>query len=345
MTRKMKALGKLKREPGLWLYEAPFPTIGPNDLLVKVKKAAICGTDLHIYKWDAWSQQRVPVPLTTGHEFVAVVEQVGSEVKNFAPGDRIVGEGHLVCGHCRNCRAGYRHLCRNTIGIGYDCTGCFSEYFALPASNAVLIPKDISDDIASILDPLGNATHTALTFNLVGEDVLVTGAGPIGLMGALIARHVGARKIVITDISDFRLSLAKKLGIEHAVNVAKTDLKDTMKRIGITEGFGVGLEMSGHAAGINQMIDCMNWGGKLALLGILPEGVGVEWSKVIFRSLTLQGIYGRQMFETWYKMIAMLQSGLNVSEIITHRYHYTEFQKAFDVIAKGECGKVILEWS
>lgn len=340
----MKALGKIKREPGIWLYDAPIPTYGPNDLLIKVKKTAICGTDLHIYKWDAWSQNRVPVPLTTGHEFVGVVEKVGSEVKNFKPKDRVVGEGHLVCGHCRNCRAGLRHLCRNTVGVGYDCTGCFAEYFVLPALNAVPIPPDINDEIASILDPLGNATHTALAFDLVGEDVLVTGAGPIGIMGALIARHVGARRIVITDVSDYRLNLARQVGIEHTVNVATTDLQEVMRRIGISEGFGVGLEMSGHGAGINQMIDCMNWGGKLALLGILPEGVGIEWSKVIFRSLTLQGIYGREMFETWHKMIAMLQSGLDISHIITHRYPYTEFQKAFDALAKGECGKVILEW-
>lgn len=345
MTKQtMKALGKLKREPGIWLYDTPIPSFKPNDLFVKVKKAAICGTDLHIYKWDAWSQSRVPVPLTTGHEFVGVVEKVGSEVTNFKPGDRIVGEGHLICGHCRNCRAGYRHLCRNTIGVGYDCTGCFSEYYVLPASNAILIPKEISDDVASILDPLGNATHTALSFDLVGEDVLITGAGPIGLFGALIARHVGARKIVVTDISQYRLDLAKKLGVEHTVNVANTDLEKVMKKIGMVEGFDIGLEMSGHNAGLNQMISSMNWGGKIALLGLIPDNVGIEWSKVIFRSLTIEGIYGRQMYETWYKMIAMLQSGLDVSKVITHRFHYTDFQKAFDAIAKGECGKVILDW-
>jgi threonine 3-dehydrogenase len=344
MTRMMKALGKLERKPGLWLYEAPIPTYGPNDLFIKVKKAAICGTDLHIYKWDEWSQNRVPVPLTTGHEFVGVVEKVGSEVKNFKPGDRIAGEGHLICGHCRNCRAGNRHLCRNTFGFGYDCTGCFSEYFTLPASNAIPLPKEISDDVASILDPLGNATHTALSFDLVGEDVLVTGAGPIGLMGALIAKHVGARKVVITDVSEYRLNLAKKIGIQHTVQVNKASLHDTMKQIGIVEGFDVGLEMSGYGPALNQMIDTMNWGGKIALLGIVPDNVGVAWSKVIFRSLTLKGIYGREMYETWYKMIAMIQSGLDVSKVITHKFHYTDFQKAFDAIGKGECGKVILEW-
>lgn len=345
MTRMMKALGKLKREPGIWLYDAPFPTYGPNDLLVKVKKAAICGTDLHIYKWDEWSQNRVPVPLTTGHEFVGVVEKVGSEVKGFKPGDRIVGEGHLICGHCRNCRAGRLHLCRNTIGVGYDATGCFSEYYALPAYNAILIPEEISDEVASILDPLGNSVHTALSFDLIGEDVLITGAGPIGLMGALVALHIGARNVVITDINDSRLALAKKVGIHHTVNVSKTNLQETMKKIGMTEGFDVGLEMSGNGIALNQMIDAMNWGGKIALLGILPDGVGVSWSKVIFRSLNLKGIYGREMFETWHKMIAMLQSGLDISKIITHKFHYTDYQKAFDAINKGECGKVILDWS
>ncbi len=341
----MKALGKLKKEPGLWLYDAPMPTYGHNDLLVKVKKTAICGTDLHIYKWDEWAQKTIPVPMTTGHEFVGVVEKVGQDVKGFKVGDRIAGEGHLVCGTCRNCRAGARHLCRNTIGIGVNTTGCFAEYIAIPASNAVLVPKEISDDIASFFDPLGNAVHTALSFDLVGEDVLVTGAGPIGIMGATIARHVGARHVVITDISEYRLKLAKELGIEHTVNVATTKLQDVMKKLGIVEGFDVGLEMSGHPAGLNQMIDVMNHGGKMALLGILPDGAGVPWSKVIFHSLTLKGIYGRQMYETWYKMIAMLQSGLNISKIVTHKLHYTEFQKGFDAISQGACGKVILEWS
>lgn len=341
----MKALGKLKKEPGLWLYDAPMPHCGPNDLLVKVKKTAICGTDLHIYKWDEWAQKTIPVPMTTGHEFVGIVEKVGGEVKNFKAGDRIAGEGHLVCGHCRNCRAGLRHLCRNTVGVGVNTTGCFAEYIAIPASNAFLVPKGISDDIASFLDPLGNAVHTALSFDLVGEDVLVTGAGPIGIMGAAVARHVGARHVVITDISDYRLDLARQLGVKHTVNVAHEKLTDTMKKLGMQEGFDVGLEMSGHPAGLNQMIDAMNHGGKMALLGILPDGAGIPWTKAIFHSLTFKCIYGRQMYETWYKMAAMLQSGLDVSKIITHELPYTEFQKGFDVIAKGACGKVILEWS
>jgi len=341
----MKALGKLKKEPGLWLYDAPMPVHGNNDLLVKVKKTAICGTDLHIYKWDAWAQKTIPVPMTTGHEFVGIVEKIGRDVKNFKVGDRIAGEGHLVCGYCRNCRAGSRHLCRNTVGIGVNTTGCFAEYIAIPASNAFLVPDGISDDVASFLDPLGNAVHTALSFDLVGEDVLVTGAGPIGIMGALVARHVGARYIVITDISEYRLDLARKLGVKHAINVATTKLPDVMKQIGIKEGFDVGLEMSGSSAGFNQMIDVMNHGGKLALLGILPDGVSIPWSKAIFHSLTFKCIYGRQMYETWYKMASMLQSGLDVSKIITHKLHYTEFQKGFDVIEQGSCGKVILEWS
>ncbi len=341
----MKALGKLKKEPGLWLYDAPMPKCGDRDVLVKIKKTAICGTDLHIYKWDEWAQKTVPVPMTTGHEFVGVIEKVGKDVHNFKAGDRIVGEGHLVCDTCRACRAGARHLCRNTVGIGYHATGCFAEYFALPATNAVLIPKEISDDVASILDPLGNATHTALSFDLVGEDVLVTGAGPLGIMAALIAKHVGARHVVITDVSEYRLKLAKQVGIVNAINVATTDLKDVMKKLSIVEGFDVGLEMSGHPGGFNQMIDLMNHGGKMALLGILPDGIGVPWSKVIFHSLTLKGIYGRQMYETWYKMISMLQSGLDISKIVTHKLHYTEFQKGFDVISQGLCGKVILEWS
>ena len=341
----MKALGKLKKEPGLWLYEAPMPVCGDFDLLVKVKKTAICGTDLHIYKWDAWAQATIPVPMTTGHEFVGVVTQVGKDVKGFKIGDRISGEGHLVCGLCRNCRAGFRHLCSNTIGIGVNTTGCFAEYIALPASNAVHVPDYVSDDVASFLDPLGNAAHTALSFDLVGEDVLVTGAGPIGILGALIAQHVGACKVVITDISDYRLSLARQLGIKHAVNVQKTDLRDEMKKLGIKEGFTVGLEMSGSGLAFNQMIHAMNHGGKIAILGIIPDGVSIPWTYAIFHSLTFKCIYGREMYETWYKTIAMLGSGLDVSKIVTHPLHYTEFEKGFNAIIRGECGKVVLDWS
>ncbi len=340
----MKALGKLKKETGLWLYDAPMPEIGPNDVLIKVKKTAICGTDLHIYKWDEWAQATIPVPMTVGHEFTGVVEAVGSEVKNVKPGDRISGEGHLVCGVCRNCRAGKRHLCRNTIGIGVNRTGCFAEYISMPSSNVFLLPKEINDDVASFLDPLGNAVHTTLSFDLVGEDVLITGAGPIGIMAALIARHVGARHIVITEISEYRIQLAKKVGIKNVINVGKTDLRDVMKHLGMTEGFDIGLEMSGSPKAFNQMIDAMMYGGKIALLGILPAGIGIDWTKVIFKSLILKGIYGREMYETWYKMASMLQSGLNVSGVITHKFPADQFQKAFDVMVAGESGKVILEW-
>jgi threonine 3-dehydrogenase len=341
----MKAIGKLKKEPGLWLYDAPMPEIGPTDILVKVKKASLCGTDLHIYDWDAWAQMTIPVPMTIGHEFCGVVDKVGSHVRGFKVGDRIAGEGHVTCGHCRNCRAGKRHLCRNTLGVGVNRTGCFAEYVAIPAENAFLIPKEISDDIASIFDPLGNAVHTTLSFDLVGEDVLITGAGPIGMMASAIARHVGARHVVITNRNDYRLSLAKKMGATRAVNVMNEQLPQVMKELGMQEGFDVGLEMSGSPAALNLMIDSMNHGGKLALLGILPDQAGVDWTKVIFKSLFIKGIYGREMFETWYKMVSMLQSGLDVSAVITHKFPYTEFQKGFDALKLGQSGKVVLEWS
>lgn len=341
----MKALGKLKREPGLWLYDAPKPTIGPSDLLVKIKKTAICGTDLHIYQWDKWAEKTIPVPMTVGHEFVGVVEEVGKDVTAFKPGDRISGEGHLICGQCRNCRAGKLHLCRNTLGVGVNRTGCFAEYLAIPASNAFIVPPEISDDVASFLDPLGNAVHTALSFDLVGEDVLITGAGPIGIMAAAIARHVGARHVVITDINEYRLGLAKKMGVSAAVNVSKQNLTDVMKDLGMVEGFDVGLEMSGSPAAFQDMIDAMNHGGKIALLGILPDGAPIDWTKVIFKSLILKGIYGREMYETWYKMASMLQSGLDVSSIVTHKFPVQDFQKAFNIMLQGQSGKVILEWS
>ena len=341
----MKAIGKLKKEPGLWLYDAPMPEIGPTDLLIKVKKASLCGTDLHIYDWDAWAQKTIPVPMTIGHEFCGVVDKVGSHVKGFKVGDRIAGEGHVTCGHCRNCRAGKRHLCRNTLGVGVNRTGCFAEYVAIPADNAFLVPKEISDDIASIFDPLGNAVHTTLSFDLVGEDVLITGAGPIGMMAASIARHVGARHVVITNRNEYRLNLAKKMGATRAVNVMHDHLPEVMKELGMQEGFDVGLEMSGNPAALNMMIDAMNHGGKIALLGILPDQAGVDWTKVIFKSLFLKGIYGREMFETWYKMVSMLQSGLDVSAVVTHKFHFTDFQKGFDILKLGQSGKVVLEWS
>ncbi|MBI2743294.1 MAG: L-threonine 3-dehydrogenase [Chlamydiales bacterium] len=341
----MKALGKLKRETGLWMYDAPMPEVGPNDLLIKIKKTAICGTDLHIYQWDKWAQDTIPVPMTVGHEFVGTVEKVGSAVSGFNRGDRVSGEGHLICGQCRNCRAGKFHLCRNTLGVGVNRTGCFAEYIAIPASNAFPVPEDISDEIASFFDPLGNAVHTALSFDLVGEDVLITGAGPIGIMAAAIARHVGARHVVITDINEYRLNLAKKMGVTRAVNVKETNLTEVMKELGMKEGFDVGLEMSGSPSAFQNMIDAMNHGGKIALLGILPDGASIAWTRVIFKSLFIKGIYGREMFETWYKMASMLQSGLDVKPVVTHTFAADDFQKAFDVMLAGQSGKVILNWS
>ncbi len=341
----MKALGKLKKEPGLWMYDAPMPQMGPNDVLIRIKKTAICGTDLHIYKWDAWAQATIPVPMTVGHEFFGVIDKVGSEVKGFKQGDRVSGEGHLICGYCRNCRAGRLHHCRNTVGIGVQKTGCFAEYLVMPASNVVHVPSEVSDDVASFLDPLGNAVHTALSFDLVGEDVLITGAGPIGIMGAAIAKRAGARRVVITDINDFRLNLAQKIGVTKAVNVTKKNLPDVMKELGIAEGFGVGLEMSGNNDAFTSMVDAMNHGGKIAILGILHDGSPAPWTKIIFKSLTLKGIYGREMYETWYKMISMLQSGLDVSPVITHTFPAKDFQKAFDIMLEGKSGKVILDWT
>lgn len=341
----MKSLTKLKAEPGLWLVDVPVPTIGPNDLLIKIKKTAICGTDLHIYNWDEWAQRTVPTPLTIGHEFAGVVAEVGSEVVGYKVGDRVSGEGHLTCGHCRNCRAGRRHLCRNTVGIGVQRPGCFAEYLALPADNAFHIPAIISDDVASFLDPLGNATHTALSFDLVGEDVLITGAGPIGIMAARIARHVGARNVVITDINDYRLDLAKKMGATRVVNVQQESLATVMQDLAMSEGFDVGLEMSGNPVAFNQMLKHMNHGGHIALLGILPNQTGIDWDQVIFKGLILKGIYGREMFETWYKMTSMLQSGLDVTPVITHHFSADEFQQAFKVLNTGHAGKAILDWS
>ena len=340
----MKALGKLIKEPGIWMYDAPMPELGHNDLLVKIKKTAICGTDIHIYNWDEWAQNTIPVPMTTGHEFVGIVEAVGSEVEGFKPGDRVSGEGHVTCGYCRNCRAGKRHLCRNTKGIGVNRTGCFGQYLSIPAFNAFLLPDDVTDDEAAILDPLGNATHAALSFDLVGEDVLITGAGPVGIMASAIARHVGARFVVITDVNEYRLELARKMGATRAVNVAKENLTDVMSELGMKEGFDVGLEMSGNPKAFAQMIDLMEHGGRISLLGLLPDHVGIEWSKFIFKGLFLKGIYGREMFETWYKMASMLQSGLNVDPIITHHFNVDDYQEAFEVMRSGQAGKVILDW-
>src|SRR6266404_3419791 len=316
----MKALVKQQAAPGIWLEDIPEPKVGPNDVLIEIAKTAICGTDMHIYNWDAWAQKTIPVPMAVGHEYCGRIVELGSEVKGLQKGDRVSGEGHITCGYCRNCRAGRRHLCRNTVGVGVNREGAFAEFLVIPAFNAFKIPDDISDDVASILDPLGNAAHTALSFELVGEDVLITGAGPIGIMAAAISRHVGARHIVVTDLNDYRLDLALKIGASRAVNVARQDLQSVMGELGMTEGFDVGMEMSGSPQALRSMLGSMNHGGKVALLGIPPGDVAIDWNQVIFKGLVIKGIYGREMFETWYKMIAMLQSGLDVTPVITHRF-------------------------
>ncbi|EGN74515.1 L-threonine 3-dehydrogenase [Idiomarina sp. A28L] len=340
----MKALAKLKAEPGLWLTDAEMPVCGYNDLLIKIKKTAICGTDVHIYKWDEWSQNTIPLGMTVGHEYVGVVAEVGEGVRGFSVGDRVSGEGHITCGHCRNCRAGRRHLCRNTTGVGVNRTGAFAEYLSIPADNAFKIPDEISDDLASIFDPFGNAVHTALSFDLVGEDVLITGAGPIGIMAAAVAKHAGARHVVITDINDYRLELATQMGATRAINTKHTKITDVMKELGMTEGFDVGLEMSGVPVAFNQMLNAMNHGGKVALLGIPPGEMAIDWNHVIFKGLVIKGIYGREMFETWYKMAALLQSGLDLSPILTHQFSVDDFQEGFDTMLSGQSGKVILNW-
>jgi threonine 3-dehydrogenase len=342
----MKALVKAERAEGIRLVDdAPPPEVGVHDVMIRIRKTAICGTDVHIYNWDAWSQKTIPVPMVIGHEYVGVVEQVGAEVEAFRPGERVSGEGHVTCGFCRNCRAGRRHLCRHAIGVGVNRPGAFAELLVIPSVNVYRIPGDIPDDVAAIFDPFGNATHTALSFDLVGEDVLVTGAGPIGVMAAAIARHVGARFVVVTDVNDYRLDLARRMGATRAVNVSREDLRGVMRELGMKEGFDVGLEMSGSGAGLRQLVEVMNHGGKVALLGIPPGEVAIDWSQVIFKGLQLKGIYGREMFETWYKMVAMLQSGLDISGVITHRFPIEEFQRGFDVMRSGRSGKVILEWT
>ncbi len=344
MNNTMRALVKAKAEPGIWMEQVPLPEIGPNDVLIKVRKSAICGTDVHIYNWDQWAQKVVPVPLVTGHEFVGEVAEVGKAVTAYSVGQRVSGEGHIVCGHCRNCRAGRGHLCRNTLGVGVQRPGSFAEYLSLPQHNVVPIPDDVPDEIAAIFDPLGNAVHTALSFDLVGEDVLVTGAGPIGIMGALVAQAVGARKVVITDINPVRLDLARKLGIHHVVDASTETLADVMRQVGMKEGFDVGLEMSGSAIAFRDMIDAMNNGGKIAILGIAPTGFEIDWNKVIFKMLTLKGIYGREMFETWYKMIALVQGPLDVSGLITHRIGIDDYQSGFEAMRTGQAAKVVMDW-
>jgi len=340
----MRALVKAERAPGLVMQDVPMPEVGPNDVLIRIHKSAICGTDMHIWNWDAWAQKTIPVPMHVGHEYVGVIEKVGSAVTGYKGGERVTGEGHIVCGHCRNCRAGKRHLCPNTIGVGVNRPGSFAEYLSIPAENVFPVPASIPDDVVSIFDPYGNAAHTALSFEMVGEDVLITGAGPIGIMAVAIAKHVGARNVVITDVNEYRLDLARKLGATRAVNVAKEDLKTVMHELGMTEGFDVGLEMSGNGQAFRTMIDSMVNGGRIALLGIFGEDVSIDWGKVIFKGLFLKGIYGREMYETWYKMAAMIQSGLDISPIITHRFPIEEFKAGFEAMGSGKSGKVVLDW-
>ncbi len=342
----MKALVKAKPEPGLWMEDIERPSMGPNDVLVRVRKTSICGTDLHIEAWDEWAQRTIPTPMAIGHEFMGTVAAMGEEVTGLVVGQRVSAEGHIVCGRCRNCQAGNRHLCIRTVGIGVNRAGAFAEYVSVPGGNIQLLPDDVSDDVGCILDPLGNATHTALTFNVVGEDVVITGAGPIGLMATAICRHIGARYIVVTDLNDFRLDLASELGADRAINVESYDLEDTMWDLGMKEGFDVGLEMSGVSSALHDMISTMNNGGKIALLGIPEaESAPIDWNDIVFKGLTLQGIYGRRMFETWYKMLAMLQTGLDVTPVITHHFAAEDFLEAFAVVRAGEAGKVVLDWT
>ncbi len=340
----MKALVKKYPDRGIVMEEVPVPAIGGNDLLIKVTKAAICGTDLHIYNWDHWASRTIPLPITIGHEFVGRIVAIGANVSGYEIGERVSGEGHIVCGVCRSCRAGRRHLCTNSVGIGVQRNGCFAEYLSLPAGNAWHVHPSIPSEVACYFDPLGNATHSALSFDLVGEDVLITGAGPIGVMACAICRHCGAQRIVVTDVNDYRLALARRMGATLAVNVKSSSIREAMEELGII-GFDVGLEMSGNGTAFETMLESMYHGGRVALLGILPNEAAIRWDQVIFKGLVIKGIYGREIFETWYKMQTMLQSGLDVRPVLTHRFPFARFQNGFDVMQSGDCGKVILEIS
>jgi threonine 3-dehydrogenase len=340
----MKALVKAKAERGLWLQDVQEPQVGINDVLIKVRKTGICGTDLHIHHWDAWAQATIPVPMVVGHEFMGEIAGLGPGVEGLQIGQRVAGEGHVTCGYCRNCKGGRREFCHNHTGVGVTRPGAFAEYIVIPSENVFVVPSHISDDVAAVLDPLGNATHTALRFDMVGEDVLITGAGPIGVLAAAISRHVGARNIVVTDVNPYRLAMATANGATRVVNVAEEALEPVMAELGMTEGFDVGLEMSGAEAAFNQMLDSMNHGGRIAVLGIPAGPMTLDVNDVIFKGLEIQGIYGRRIFETWYKMAAMLQSGLDVSGIVTHSLPADEFEDAFAIVQRGECGKVILNW-
>jgi len=344
MNKTMKALIKKSSEPGIWLDEVAIPEIGINDVLIRIHKTSICGTDIHIYNWDEWAKKTIPVPMVTGHEYVGTVEKIGSNVQDVKIGELVSGEGHIVCGHCRNCISGRYHLCPNTKGVGVNRPGCFAEYLSIPVSNLWHCDPNIPKDVFAIFDPFGNATHTALSFDVLGEDVLITGAGPIGIMAAMIVKHSGARNVVITDINPDRLELAKRMGIQRPVDARKENLHDVMNELGMKEGFDVGLEMSGSSKALNDMIAVMFHGGSIALLGILPASAAVNWEKVVFNGLTIRGIYGRKMFETWYKMTSMIQSGLDISKIITHRFPYKDYKEAFELMKSGKTGKVILNW-
>ena len=340
----MKALVKRKAEPGIWLEDVPSPEIGINDVLIEVLRTGICGTDVHIYNWDAWAQKTIPVPLVAGHEFVGRIVDVGANVKDFRVDDIVSGEGHVVCGRCRNCLAGRRHLCKETVGVGVNRAGAFAEYLALPMTNVWHLDPAVPHDVAAIFDPLGNAVHTALSFPVLGEDVLITGAGPIGIMAVAVVRHAGARHVVITDVNPYRLELAKKMNPTIALDVRKADIASAQEKLGMKEGFDVGLEMSGNPAAFRDMLANMCHGGRIAMLGIPAADVAIDWNRVVFNMLTIKGIYGREMYETWYKMTVMIESGLNVEPVITHRYHYTEFEEGFSVMRSGKSGKVILTW-
>jgi len=340
----VKALVKSKSEVGLWLEDVPEPEVGPMDVLIKINKTSICGTDVHIWNWDKWAQKTIPVGMTTGHEYSGTIAEVGSGVTDFEVGELVSGEGHIVCGHCRNCLAGRRHLCPNTQGVGVNRTGAFAEYLSIPAVNAYKVDASIPEDIISTFDPLGNAVHTALSWDLVAEDVLITGAGPIGCMAAAVAKFAGAGHVVVTDINPYRLDLAKKLGATRVVDVSKESLTDVKKELGMNEGFDVCLEMSGHPSGLNDILTHSSNGAKVSLLGIFPDNVAIDWDKVIFKGLVLKGIYGREMYETWYKMTQMIRAGLDISPVITHKFHYTDFQKGFETMLSGQSGKVVLDW-
>jgi threonine 3-dehydrogenase len=343
--RTMKALVKAKKQEGLWLQEVPVPIPNKNEVLIKIFRTAICGTDVHIFNWDNWAQQTIPVPMPIGHEFVGIIAEVGDNVLDFKPGDLVSGEGHLVCGHCRNCLAGRRHLCMNTSGVGVNRQGAYAEYLSIPVTNVWFCDSSIPLDILACFDPLGNAVHTALSFDILGEDVLITGAGPIGCMAAAIAKHAGARHVVVTDINPYRLNLAKTVGATRVVDVRNEKIADIQQELGMKEGFDVAMEMSGNPVALDSILESICHGGKIALLGIMPENTSVDWNKVVFNGLTIKGIYGREMFETWYKMTAMLQSGLDISPLITHKFHYTDYLKGFEVMRSGQSGKVILEWA